>query len=358
MKAAFVHGGNIYDAGPPKDGWLDFSANINPLGLSAKVQAVLQQQLGEVVHYPDPQGRRLKRSLSDAYHVPADHLVLGNGAAELFYVFFHTFRPSRVLIPVPSFSEYERAALAAGLQVDYFPLQPQCDFILDLPRLLAKLPQTDCVILGNPNNPTGNLLPRGVIEAIAAEAARHEVWVLIDESFIDFRQDAELYTAYDLLEKYERICFFHSLTKFYAIPGLRLGFGILRPQQAALLDLHKDPWNVNLLAQLAGIAAVQDNVYQQKTYQLLARETAFLFQGLMRFSGIRIFPSTVNFILMDFADRGLSAENIAAKMKEKGILIRDCSNYPGLGNTFVRIAIRSREENEKILQAFAAILGA
>ena len=156
MENRFVHGGNVYREGAPEGGWRDFSANINPMGLAASVRSAVADSIDDIIHYPDPNGKELKEVLSDFYGVPAECFVLGNGAAELFYVLFHTEHPKKVLLPIPSFSEYERAALAAGAEVVYHTLKEDEDFALSVDSI--ELEGIDCILLGNPNNPTGNML--------------------------------------------------------------------------------------------------------------------------------------------------------------------------------------------------------
>ena len=159
----FVHGGNIYEASPVGDKWLDFSANVNPIGLCAAVKNAISESIEEIVHYPDPTGRELKEAISVHYGVSSSEIVLGNGAAELFYVLMHTIKPKRILIPVPSFSEYERAAISTGAAVDYFPISPENGFSIDRDKLIASAKNYDAVFLGNPNNPTGCLLEKDFI---------------------------------------------------------------------------------------------------------------------------------------------------------------------------------------------------
>ncbi len=357
MAEPFVHGGNVYEDIPLKGAWLDFSANINPMGLSPRVREAIENTISGIVHYPDPKGMELRQAIHAAYDVPEDGIVLGNGAAELLYVFFHCFRPRRVLLPVPSFSEYERAALAADVAVDYFLLPEEKEFSLASKALSARLSSADCVVLGNPNNPTGELLAKEKLTDILAVAERGHCRVIVDESFLDFRSDAALYSAMQLTRQFSNLFVLHSLTKFYAIPGLRLGFGVLAAGDVQRMDRQKDPWNVNLLAHKAGVAALQDVLYQAKSRELLTRESSFLMTALRRMRKIKVFQPTVNFIFMDLKRTGRTAAACCEGMKQRGILVRDCSNYPGLGNTFIRVAIRTHEENECLLAALQAVLG-
>lgn len=352
----FVHGGNIYED-TPAGGWLDFSANINPLGLPASAREAIAAHIGDVIHYPDPAARRLRQALSSSYDVPPAALVLGNGAAELFYLFFQTFRPEQTLLPVPSFSEYERAALAAGSQVTYFQLDPQEEFHLDVARLIAGLPGRGCVVIGNPNNPTGTLLTREELMQLADAAAMKKTWLLVDESFLDFLPDDAPYSLLSMAAERPYLFVIRSLTKFFALPGLRLGFGAAAPSAIQAMERGKDVWNVNLLAQEAGVAALQDDDYARASRALVAAERLFLCDRLAALPGVRMYPTQVNFLLLDIRGTHLSSAALTEHLRREGVLIRDCGNYPGLdGKSYVRLAVRPHEENVKLLERLETIL--
>lgn len=346
----FAHGGDIYSATSPVGRWLDFSANINPMGMPAAAKKAIIENIDSLVHYPDPEGRELKQAISGFCGMAPECIVLGNGAAELFYVYFHALRPKRVLLPVPSFNEYERAAGCAGAEIDYFFLQKENGFQPDLASLIEALPGHDVLIMGNPNNPTGNLLTKQEI-ALLAEAGRAAgCRLVIDESFLDFRQDKGLYTAVGLLDRFDNIMIVTSLTKFFAIPGLRLGFGLADSKLARRLEGNKDVWNVNLLAQKAGAAVLRDAGYQRQAREMLAGNMREFYHALRLVSGIRAYAPSVNFVLLELLKQGMNSAGLCAFMKRYGILVRDCSNYPGLDDKFVRLAVRSKEENAVVLQ--------
>lgn len=357
MNRRFAHGGNIYDANPAQGEWLDFSANINPFGLSTAVRQAIEKEIPRLVHYPDPCARALKQAIAEHYEVPVSEIVLGNGGAELFFVLFHAVRPKRVLLPVPSFSEYERAAISAGAEVAYFPLREEEGFRLDEQALCVQMKVGDCLILGSPNNPTGQRVERNALEAVLKEARQKNVLMIVDESFMDFCIDAADYTARHLVADYDHLIVVQSLTKFFAIPGLRLGFAVAPQTLAERMDASKDPWNTNLLAQAAGVAALADSAFQAQTLAWLKTERDFMFRSLNMLAGIKAYPPTVNFILLRLTPSWGSASAFCVRMREEGILLRDCSNYPGLDDSFVRVAVRKREDNERLLEAFRRIGG-
>lgn len=336
----YAHGGQIYDAKGLAGDWLDFSANINPLGLSEKILRTLRDNLRGVVNYPDPQAAELKRAISNRYDVPEKNLVLLNGAAEFFYLYLNAIRPARVVIPVPSFSEYERAARASGCEVKYFFTNAEDNFFLDVDKL--EVTAADCVIIGRPNNPTGNLLVPEKILKLAEVAS-----VIVDESFIDFLDVKSVRKFVS-----EKISVVQSLTKIFAIPGLRLGFAVVEENLARRLNLCKDVWNVNFLAQKAGVAALDDEDFLKRTRAWLELEKKFFVERLSNLRGIKIFPPTVNFVLF----RHEKADKILNELRREKILLRSCANFAGLDETYLRSAIRSREENLRLLDALKKIL--
>lgn len=336
----YEHGGQVYDSTGKAGDWLDFSANINPLGLSEKILQTLEENLRGIVNYPDPQAAELKRAIANRYDVPEKNLVLLNGAAEFFYLYLNATRPARVIIPVPSFSEYERAARAAGCDVKYFFTKAEENFSLDVNKL--EVTSSDCVIIGRPNNPTGNLIALEEILRLSEVAS-----VVIDESFIDFLdvESARKFAS-------EKISVVQSLTKIFAIPGLRLGFAVVEENLASRLNLSKDVWNVNFLAQKAGVAALSDEDFLSRTRAWLELEKKFFVDRLSNLRGVEVFAPTVNFVLF----RHERAADILSSLRREKILLRSCANFAGLDAFYLRSAIRAREENIKLFNAMEKII--
>ena len=364
----YEHGGQVYDELGKAGDWLDFSANINPLGLSEKILQTLTENLRGVVNYPDPNAAELKRAISRRYDVSEKNLLLLNGAAEFFYLYLNTMRPERVIIPVPSFSEYERAARAARCDVKFFITNAAENFSLNVEKLRAEINSSDCVIIGRPNNPTGNLISTEKILELAQVAN-----VIVDESFIDFLDVESLRNFVS-----EKISVVQSLTKIFAIPGLRLGFAVVEENLARRLNLSKDVWNVNFLAQKAGVAALADENFLQQTRAWLEFERKFFVERLKNLRGVKVFPPTANFVLFrhEQAEKVLSelldrlygvhffpptanfvllkfdtitgAEKVLQNLRREKILLRSCANFKGLDGTYLRSAIRSREENLRL----------
>lgn len=356
-----IHGGNLRQAREKYSFTdreiVDFSANINPLGLSDKVRSAILANINEIVNYPDPEAKALKQALSTYYGLPVEQLVVGNGAAELMYVLTHHLRPRKVLIPAPSFAEYARAASSAKAEIIYLPLQPEHGFQIDVVQLIDALADVDMCFLCNPHNPVGGVMSKDMLETVVQAAAKQGVWVVIDESFMDFLPDSVLFTCRGLVAKYQNVIVVHSLTKFFALPGLRLGFGIMPEALAKAMDLAKDPWNVNNLAQAAGVAALDDTQYIQKSIEHMQEEQKFIYEALKRINGLTPYPPTANFIFLRIEHPQFDAGSFADVTARQGILIRDCSSYPGLDAHYLRVAVKLREDNLKLLAVFEALLG-
>ena len=346
----FEHGGNIYE---DNGNWLDFSANINPLGLTDNIRRAIGENIENVVHYPDPKNRELMEAVSKAYDISEESVILGNGASELIYLFFSVMRFQKVLIIAPSYGDYERAAISAGAKVEFFYLKPGENFDIDWRKLEDMSKNFDCMVLASPNNPTGNLIKAEKIEKFM-ERTLGGPFIFMDESFMDFVEDKERYETLKIAACSPRLITIRSLTKFYALPGLRLGFGVTGKNLVAKLNAAKDVWNVNLLAAKAGAVALKDEEYKRNSLSCLKSEREFMKEKL-RELGIKFFEPTVNFILLEFENEEVSAK-IREGLKSRNILVRNCENFMTLDSRYIRIAIKNRWDNEKLIESMREIL--
>ncbi|MBR1859629.1 MAG: aminotransferase class I/II-fold pyridoxal phosphate-dependent enzyme [Selenomonadaceae bacterium] len=348
----FEHGGNIYNDNGLAESWLDMSANINPLGMSSAVKSAIINNIEGLVHYPDPTARELKSAISYRYKISLENIITLNGAAEFFYLFFNTIKPKRVLIIVPSFSDYERAARSAGCDVVYFFVRAEDNFKVDLDRLIKiiKNENIDCVILGSPNNPTSNFL-LSISDII--QLTKFVEYVVIDESFIDFIY-ADV-SVRQLIGTYPNLITVQSMTKFYALPGLRLGFAVADKSLIERLENCKDVWNVNYLAQKAGVAALNDEEFFNKTCSWINLERPYVTERLQRIKNIKIFNPAVNFVLIKIKDCQ-TANELLNKMRQHKILLRSCANFAGLDASYIRMAIRSRTDNDCVINLWIDLM--
>jgi len=350
------HGGNLrrISEQAKKDSGeiLDFSANINPLGPPDDFRTVIVRQLDSLVHYPDPDCTEITEAFAARYGVSTDEIVLGNGSTELLYLLPTILPKKRAVIVVPAYVDYERAAGLAGLGIKPFYLRKEDDFTLDFSSLDALLTADDILFLGRPNNPTGNMPS---VELIRALAARHpETFFIIDEAFADFAPETETLLVPG---RGDNIIILKSLTKFYAMPGLRLGGAVLNPKLAAHLKERMPPWSVNTLAQAAGAAALRNERYIGQTRRFVNEKREELRVAVASLPGLTVFPGAANFLLVRAEAPAPDAPEISRRLLGKGIAIRLCDNFTGLDRRFFRIAVRTERENARLVAALEETLG-
>lgn len=347
-----VHGGDIYTLAEEYPGpILDFSANINPLGLPEGAREAAERSLADCAHYPDPLCRELRAALGERFSLPEEEILCGGGAAELLFRLALALRPRRALIPQPAFAEYAAALEAAGCRWEPFFLREEEGFALTGAVLERLEPGLDLLCLCSPNNPTGLAAEPDLLERILRRCRENGTAVLLDECFVPFLDEPERHTMVRRLGEFPDLVVLRAFTKIYAMAGLRLGF-CLSAGTALLERMSRcgPPWSVSIPAQAAGLAALRDGEYLRRTRELIPREREFLRAGLARLGYAA--AGEANFLFFRGPDGGL-----ARRLRGRGILLRDCGNYPGLGPGWYRAAVRTREENERFLAALAAERG-
>jgi threonine-phosphate decarboxylase len=356
-----IHGGNVARAslkyGIPEEELVDFSANINPLGPSRRINDAIKNKLGLISSYPDPDCRELKTALSDYLGIDREYLLMGNGAAELIYLFVRVAGCRRALIPVPTFCEYSLSVLSQGGEVIEVAMDEKNDFSLPVAELVRLIPQVDLIFLCSPNNPTGKLVERETIELILDRSLSHGVMVLVDEAFIDFVPQRLSYTMMPQVGHTSNLVVLYSLTKFFGIPGLRLGAIAAQADLIRRMNAAKDPWNVNVLAQVAGIEGLRDQEHMQSTNRLVNREKKYLFNSLRGIPGLRPIAGAANFLLVDISGSGLSSGELTDLLGRRKVMVRDCQSFTGLADRYLRLAVKTRTENDLLLAALNEILG-
>lgn len=333
-----IHGGDIYR----NKVTLDFSVNVNPLGMPTRVREALLEAVGLSERYPDPYAERLKLSLSKYLSIPSEYLLLGNGASEILLAVMHAMKPRKCVIPTPSFFGYEYAAEASGAEVIYVQMERDNEYCLN-EKIFSVLDETvDLLVIANPNNPVGNLMPFPFMKKVIQHCEKRKITVLLDECFIEFCEENQSMLPY--LDVYQNLIVVRAFTKIFAIPGVRLGYMV--SAQKALVEkvgAHLPEWNLSVFAQAAGAACCGEADFVKQTVSYVKREGVYLEQGLKR-AGLMVFNHAANFMLT------YTETPLYEKLLERGILIRDCSNFRGLSKGYYRFAIKSREENEKLLQ--------
>ena len=346
------HGGNIYkiagELGIPENNVIDFSASINPLGLSKKVKETIRKSMDGLVHYPDPDTSLLRQKIAECHDIETSTILCGNGSTELIYLIPRALRPHHVLMPAPTFSEYERACtLSQGAVVRRYELKEENAFGFHIDSFISAMQGCDMAFLCNPNNPTGALLSREHILEIAEAAAGQRCCLVVDEAFIDFTPEESVIK--DVREN-PFLIVLRSMTKFYALTGLRIGYAVFHTDLTGRVRECKEPWTVNNLAQQAAVTALEDSEYIEKTYRLMQREKRYIEKHLEK-CGITFFPSPANYYLLKVWDAG----EVVIRLRNRGILVRDCSNFRGLNNTYVRIAVKSRKHNEMLIKELSGL---
>lgn len=355
LTAMEMHGGDIYSLSEilkvPERKIIDFSASINPLGISNKIKAELRSYLKLLPHYPDNECRRLRRHISRYTGVNESKIICGNGSTELIYLIVRALRPERVLLPVPTFSEYERAirSYCKNCQIDYLYLQEDNLFRLFPDRFIETLKDHDMAFICNPNNPTAQSLGVDELKEIIKEASKKGCLLVLDEAFIDFEPENSVTRIFNSIS---HTIILRSMTKFYGFAGLRLGYALLPEDIIDTIRRYKEPWTVNTLAQRAGVIALKDNYYRKKTFEYLQKEKQFLEREFRKLR-LDFFPSKINFYLL----RDNKVPEIVVQLRKAGILVRDCSNFRGLDSRFIRIAVRTHRENAILVKKLKEIIG-
>ncbi len=350
-----LHGGNIYDEeiteqyGKDREKLLDFSANINPLGMPRRVQEAVIHALQDAVHYPDPLCRRLKRALAEAYGLPEEVFLCGNGGADLIYRLAYALRPKRALLTAPAFAEYEEALRQVGTECVFHELRDSLEVRQEILEQMDA--STDVMFLCNPNNPTWLLTDPDLLVRILDKAERLGILLVLDECFLDFTGQEER-SLISYINETEYLFILKSFTKMYAMPGIRLGYGISKNRVLLeRMEAAGQCWGVSVLASAAGIAALGEQEYRQKAVELVKRERAYLKEKLQA-AGMQVWDGQADYLFF----RAPGIRDLYERLLPYGILIRRCRNYRGLDETYYRIAVKDHEANVRFAEALKYVV--
>ncbi|HLA51361.1 MAG TPA: threonine-phosphate decarboxylase CobD [Thermodesulfobacteriota bacterium] len=349
-----THGGNIWKIAKenelrPED-IVDFSASINPLGLSPKAEAAIKNAISFLGHYPEPGAEAIIHELASFHNLPEENILAGNGSSQFIYLIPQIFQPKKALLVEPCFSEY-RNSLANSCAIDSFLCREDNGFLPPIDSIGGKLFDEikkgyDIVYMGNPANPTGALISKKTILGIAAECKKYKTILIIDEAFIDFVEEDSVKQEAVL---FDNLIVIRSMTKFFAMPGLRLGYIIAHDKIISEFKDIMPPWSVNTLAIAAGIESLRDKDYITKTREWLASDMPSFMEGLKAVPYVKTYPTKVNYMLVKILFNGIIAADIQKQLLKNGILIRDCGDFIGLGSSFFRLAVREKEENRFLI---------
>jgi threonine-phosphate decarboxylase len=358
-----VHGADVLEAsnktGLKLEEILDFSSSINPLGPSEKALEAAKNSFRQIPSYPDSDSTALRKALAKHYGgISKDNVVIGNGSTELIYLFAEAFmqKSDVTVVPAPSFGEYESAVRRAGAKVKHVRLGS--NFHAEPGSFVrAMTGKVKMVFFCNPNNPTSVLTPVEKLTEIVERALEKDIFVFLDEDFLEFVDEGEKFSLIGRIKEFPNLFVLRSFTKIFGLTGLRVGYGIASEEITSILLNAKIPWNVNCLAQVAAVVALNDKEHLTKTLAIVKEEKVFLLRGLAKFKAFKIYPPDANFIFIDIRKSGYTSAQLKEKMLGYGILIRDCSSFAGLDEYFIRIAIKTRRENERLLESLKKIVG-
>lgn len=351
-----VHGADINSAaelyGLEADKIIDFSSNINPFIVDS-MDKIVAAGVGSLQKYPDIKYRRLRKNIADYLGVDDSQVIPGNGATEIIYLLMRNLS-GRLAIINPTFSEYRKGAEIAGLSVVDFVMDWKKDFELDLDEIYRRKDEFDSIFICNPNNPDGSVRE---IKKLLEFAEKEGKLLIVDETFIEFVDSEKERSLVNMVEKSKNLFIIRAVTKFFGIPGIRLGYGISSNRELLqkMYD-EKEPWTINSFADSASDFIFKEEEYIRKSKEYFSKERVCMINEINKIDGIKAFNSDANFILVRFENRNVLdvKENL---LKRAGLLIRDASNFIGLDSSFARVAIKNHEQNTVLVDALRSVLG-
>ena len=359
-KASF-HGSDIEKIAShykvPMASLVNFAANVNPLGFPPSVSKAIVSNLDVLSTYPDREYTRLREVIGTYCNVDSSQVMVGNGSSELIALLIHQISPRKTLILGPTYSEYERELTLLRSSMNVYNLKPENGFQLKKACFLDKLTHSyDLLVLCNPNNPTSSFLSIHELEPILESCMKNHTFVMIDETYIEFVADNQEASAISLIQKYDNFMILRGASKFFAAPGLRLGYGIT--SNVKLLESLKNvqiPWSLNSIGAYAGELLFTDQIYIHATRTLIEKEKRHFLSELHKLSDINVFPANANFILLQITKDNITAHDVFLACLKEGCLIRDCSSFDSLDGKFVRFCIMNPEDNRRLLRVFQGI---
>ena len=344
--------------GIQKEDIVSFSANVNPLGISPKLREALSEKIDVITSYPDREYTSLRKCIARYAHTDPGNIIVGNGSTELISLFIQIEHPKKALIIGPTYSEYEREVSLGGGTSLYYPLQESEDFKLDVEHFCGKLNESiDLLIICNPNNPTSTSITRSDMRRILDVCKQHDIYVMVDETYVEFAPDGLDVTAVPLTEYYNNIVILRGISKFYASPGLRLGYAITgNDDLVKKINNRKNPWTINALAEAAGELMFQDTDYIKATRQLISTERSRIYQELSSWDTLKVYEPTANFLLFRILRDSVTAQDIFDSCIRSCMMVRNCSTFPFLNNKYVRFCFMNPAQNDELIRCIKGVL--
>ncbi len=338
--------------GIKKEDITSFSANVNPLGISPKLRATLSERIDAITSYPDREYTALRQSIANYIDTDYSNIIVGNGSTELISLMIKIRSPKKALILGPTYSEYEREISLGNGRSKYYPLKEDKDFILNIEDLKKHLTSDiDLLVMCNPNNPTSSSITRRDIRKILDICKENDIFVMIDETYVEFADNYAAINCVPLTTYYNNLIILRGISKFFASPGLRLGYAVCgNADLIKEIEKKKNPWTINSLAAIAGEIMFSDTEYIEATCSLIHKERERICKELSKIQGIKYYEPSANFVLVKLLREDITSTDIFEAAIRKGLMIRDCSTFPFLDSHFFRFCFMSPEKNDELLE--------
>ena len=341
-----------------KEDIVSYSANINPLGISGNLKASLSEHLDAISTYPDRDYKNLKKCISDYCGTLPQNVIVGNGSTELISLVIANIHPKRAMILGPSYSEYEREITLGGGHTLYYPLREERDFLLDVKDLCDHLTdKLDMLVLCNPNNPTSTSITYPQMRSILDACLQHGIFVMVDETYVEFTDPADRISSIKLTNYYTNLAVLRGTSKFFAAPGLRLGYAVTGNRDLVRqVSTRQNPWTISSLAEIAGCLMFRDEAYQKETRDLITGERARIYEEMSSWNSVKVYKPTANFMLIKILREDVDADMLFDHCIRKNMMIRNCSTFPFLNNKFFRFCFMNPADNDRLLEALRELL--
>lgn len=335
-----------------KEDITSFSANVNPLGVSFLLRETLASHIDAITAYPDREYTSLRNAISNYVHADSEHILVGNGSTELISLFIQIRHPKKAFIVGPTYSEYEREVSLGGGRSHYFSLKEESNFKLDIDELCSVLhADIDLLILCNPNNPTSSVVTCADMRKILDKCKQNDIFVMVDETYVEFTENMEEITAIPLTDYYNNIIILRGISKFFAAPGLRLGYAVCGNEDLIKeINQRKNPWTINSLAAIAGEIMFADEAYKKQTKELIHTERQRICSILSDCPQLKLYPPSANFLLLKILKKEITSNDLFEAAIKHGYMIRDCSTFPFLDNHFIRFCFMLPEKNDALIE--------
>ncbi len=338
--------------GIKKDNIINFAANVNPLGISPKLRKSLAANINVIETYPDRDYTNLRQAIANYSKTSNDKIFVGNGSTELISIIIQIRKPKKACIIGPTYSEYEREVILGGGRCQYFPLKSKDFFKLDIDELAHFLTSDfDLLVICNPNNPTSTAINTSKMRKILDICKEKDILCMVDETYVEFVEDIDEISSASLTDYYNNLIVLRGISKFFAAPGLRLGYGICGNKDLIEeINRKKNPWSINSLAAIAGEIMFSDTQYINDTRRLIKNERERVFKTLSASKNLKLYEPSANFILVQIIKHGLTSTQTFEEAIKKGFMIRDCSTFPFLDDKFIRFCFMDPQSNTKLMK--------